>query len=475
MEQDVRFCTTSDGISIAYTSLGSGPPLVQVLGWATHVEFGAQLPGMEQSMWTLLARNHHYYIYDGRGFGLSDRGVTDFSLDAKIRDLEAVVDAAGLKRFDIIGASEGGPTAMAYANRHPERVRRLVVYGSFARLVPPETEAEQMEMRLRMMAILPGWGKDTPEFRQLWTMQFMPGGSPELFQWFNELQRRSADASTVTALMGAIVRIDVRDEARQIKAPTLVVHCRGDRAVKFERGREIASLIPNAKFVSIESDNHFPIPGDRATHRLVQVIDDFLADSGAGGPSEPTTGQAAPSGLVTIFFTDMEGSTSPTQRLGDDKAQEILREHNAIVREALKGHAGSEIKHTGDGIMASFGSASGALDCAVAIQRAFAERSLSLRSQGSPSTSSGRAEETAIRVRIGLNAGEPVAEESDLFGSAVQLAARVCAQAEPGRILVSNVVRELAMGKGHLFADVGEVALRGFEDPVRLYEVKWED
>jgi len=311
------------------------------------------------------------------------------------------------------------------------------------------------------MAIFPGWGKDTPEFRQLWTMQFMPGGSPELFQWFNELQRRSADASTVTALMGAIVRIDVRDEARQIKAPTLVVHCRGDRAVKFERGREIASLIPNAKFVSIESDNHFPIPGDRATHRLVQVIDDFLADSGAGGPSEPTTGQAAPSGLVTILFTDMEGSTTLTQRQGDARAQEVLRTHNTIVRDALKVHAGSEIKHTGDGIMASFASASQALECAVAVQRGFATHNESA--------------ETPIRVRIGLNAGEPVAEEKDLFGTAVQLAARICAHAEPGQILAPVVVRELVAGKGFLFSDRGDTALRGFEDPVRLYEVSWRE
>jgi class 3 adenylate cyclase len=153
----------------------------------------------------------------------------------------------------------------------------------------------------------------------------------------------------------------------------------------------------------------------------------------------------------------MEGSTSLTQRLGDAKAQELLRTHNSIIRDALKAHGGSEIKHTGDGIMASFASASGALECAIAIQRTLAERNESA--------------EAPIRVRIGLNAGEPVAEESDLFGTAVQLAARVCAKAEPGQILVSNVVRELAAGKGFLFSDEGEVVLRGFEDPVRLYAV----
>ena len=167
-----------------------------------------------------------------------------------------------------------------------------------------------------------------------------------------------------------------------------------------------------------------------------------------------------PEGTVTILFTDMEGSTSLTQRLGDAKAQEVLRTHNRIVRDALKAHTGSEIKHTGDGIMASFASASRALECAIAIQRALAQHN-----ESNP--------DTPIRVRIGLNAGEPIVEEKDLFGTAVQLAARICAQAEPGEILAPIVVRELAAGKGFLFSDRGDVVLRGFEDPVRLYEVRW--
>ena len=168
-----------------------------------------------------------------------------------------------------------------------------------------------------------------------------------------------------------------------------------------------------------------------------------------------------PKGTVTILFTDMEGSTSLTQRLGDAKAQEVLRTHNRIVRDALKAHTGSEIKHTGDGIMASFSSATRALECAIAMQRAFAAHN--------------EAAEEPIRVRIGLNAGEPVAEEKDLFGTAVQLAARICAHADPDEIVAANVVRELAAGKGFLFADRGEVELKGFEDPVRLYEMRWEE
>jgi class 3 adenylate cyclase len=165
-------------------------------------------------------------------------------------------------------------------------------------------------------------------------------------------------------------------------------------------------------------------------------------------------------GTVTILFTDIERSTTLTQRLGDAKAHEFLRTHNAIVRDALKAHGGTEIKHTGDGIMASFPSASRAIECAVDIQKAVASH---LEQRPEP----------PLRVRIGLNAGEPVVEEKDLFGIAVQLAARICAQARPGQILASNVVQELAAGKGFLFSDYGEVALRGFEKPVALHEVAW--
>jgi len=186
---------------------------------------------------------------------------------------------------------------------------------------------------------------------------------------------------------------------------------------------------------------------------LTQAIMGFL------GESEDKTIDAGPSGpgaVRTVLFTDITDSTALTQRLGDTKAQELVRAHNAIVREALRAQGGSEIKHTGDGIMASFPSASGALECAVAIQRAVEA------SEG-------------LSVHIGLNAGEPVEEESDLFGTAVQLARRICDQAEGGEILASDVVRQLAAGKGFLFADRGEVALRGFEDPVRLYEVRWRE
>ena len=158
----------------------------------------------------------------------------------------------------------------------------------------------------------------------------------------------------------------------------------------------------------------------------------------------------------------MESSTALTQSLGDAKAQELVRAHNTIVREALSAHDGTEIKHTGDGIMASFGGASSALGCAVAIQRAVAARAA-------------EQPDIPLGLRVGLNAGEPVVEEQDLFGASVQLARRICDHAEPGQVLASNVVRELAMGKGFLFSDIGEVVPKGFDEAVRLYEVRWRE
>ena len=192
------------------------------------------------------------------------------------------------------------------------------------------------------------------------------------------------------------------------------------------------------------------------------VVEEFLgkiADTPAA--KDPATTENVPS-LRMILFTDMESSVPITQRLGDAEAMELLRAHNGVIRDALKANNGSEVKHTGDGIMASFVSASGGIQCAIAIQRGFAARN-------------DERPDTPIRVRIGISAGEPVMEHEDLFGATVQLARRICDCAEPTDILVANVVRELCMGKGFMFADSGETALRGFEDPVRLYQVRWQD
>ncbi len=455
MEQDIRFCKTSDGVRIAYASVGQGPPLIRALGWATHLEYEWQSP-LWRHFIEALAQHHTLIRYDGRGTGLSDRDVDVHSVEQWATDLEAVADAAGHERFAILGISQGGSTAVTYALRHPERVSHLILYGSFAKWFARADDEEAREVGNSILTLIRvGWGQDNPAFRAMFTSVFVPGASAEQQRWFDDLSRNSCSADNAVKLMRAFTEIDITASLAAVNVPTLVLHRRGDQAVPFEAGREFASLIPNARFVPLEGDNHLYLDGEPGIQDFIRNVEDFL---GTSAPASLSDSPAAQSGLVTILFTDMEGSTALTQRLGDAKAQDLLRAHNTIIRDALKAHGGSETKHTGDGVMASFGSAVRALECAVAIQRGFSDRN--------------GGDDTPVSVRIGLNAGEPVAEDGDLFGSTVQLAARVCNRAEPGQVLVSNVVRELAMGKGFLFADIGDFELKGFEDPVRLYEVR---
>jgi class 3 adenylate cyclase len=258
--------------------------------------------------------------------------------------------------------------------------------------------------------------------------------------------------------------VDARPYLTRVAVPTLVLHRRGDQNAPISAGRAVAALIPDGRFVALEGDVNFPLLGDMS---YLETITRFLDED----RSTTRAGQGVPAaGLVTILFTDMEGSTALTERLGDARAQELRRTHDSIVREALKARGGSETKHTGDGIMASFPSASRAIECAVAVQRALAEHNESIAAR--PELVEGRAQ--PIRVRIGLNAGEPVAEDEDLFGTVVNLARRICDHAEPGQILVSDVVQQLAAGKDFTFADKGEGTLKGFEKPVRLHEVRWQ-
>jgi class 3 adenylate cyclase len=443
MEQQIRFCTTSDGVRIAYATVGEGPPLVFVRGWVSHLELDWQNESVRTS-YEIYAQRYRVIRYDKRGTGLSDRNVTDFSLEARLRDIEAVIAHLQIERFSLIGFSEGGPIAIAYAAANPERVSHLVLNGTYARgknLGRPDVQ----DALLALVKAEWGLGSETL------TNMFMPGASKEEHEWFNNYQREAASRAGAAAMLEANYQVDVADLLPSIGGPTLVMHAKGDRAIAFAHGREIASAIPNARFLPLESDRHAP---DEATATVMRDATLQFISGDTAARAGPAHGDAP----LTILFTDITESTALTQQLGDAKAQELVRTHNAIVRDALKTSGGSEIKHTGDGIMASFSSPTKALDCAIAIQRAVAS-----------------SDDARLAVHIGLNAGEPVAEDDDLFGTSVQLARRICDQSAGGEILASDVVRQLVAGKGFLFADRGDVALRGFEDPVRIYEVRWRD
>ncbi|MCH8065741.1 MAG: adenylate/guanylate cyclase domain-containing protein [Chloroflexi bacterium] len=445
MEQQLGFCTTEDGVSIAYATVGEGPPLVYATGFPGYLSLEWETPAARDLI-EGLAQGVTLIRYDMRGSGLSDRDVDDLSMERWTDDLAAVVDHLNLDRFALLSLGFlAGPISIAYAAAHPERVSKLILSSAFllgSELSPPD-RAKAMTDYISAFGVPIGMGDEL---------------EPEevvKFQAVARLQRQSASTEVQGAVVRAMFETDVRALADRISMPTLVVHGQGDDVVPFNLGRNLAAQLPNAKFV--------PFGESSATPWLQQAlllgeIRRFLEiDLGVDDEAVRVTG--AP---LTILFTDMESSTATTQRLGDAKAQELVRVHNSAVREALAEHGGSEIKHTGDGIMASFASASAGVACAVAIQRA-----LESHNQGE-----GQALDP-VHVRIGLNAGEPVVEDSDLFGTAVQLASRICDRAEPGEILASNVVRELVAGKGFLFADRGEVEMRGFEDPAHIYEVGW--
>jgi class 3 adenylate cyclase len=470
MEQDIRFCTAPDGVRLAYATSGEGYPLVKAANWLNHLEFDWQSPPFGHFL-RGLSEHSTLIRYDERGTGLSDREVDDMSFDSWVSDLETVVEATAPERFALLGISQGGPVAIAYAVRHPERVSHLVLYGTYPKFRTPRNREQEEELEAFLLLMGRSWGRNNPAFRQMFTTYFVPGASAEQMRAFNDMQRESTSPGNAVRIYRTFTTIDVREIAPKVTAPTLIFHRRRDGAVPFRLGRELASLIPGARFVPLEGENHLVLEEEPERDVLMREIWNFLGIETQGSALGENS-----SSLVTILFTDMQGSTSLTQRLGDARAQELLRDHNAIVREALKAHGGAEIKHTGDGIMASFPAASGAIGCALAIQRAFEERNAEVGAAPGPpqgaASSAPTAAHTPINVRIGLNAGEPVAEDEDLFGTAVQLAARVCAKAEAGQVLASNVVRELAAGKGFLFSDRGDVELRGFEDPVRLYEVR---
>ncbi len=448
MDQQLGFCTTQDGVSIAYATVGEGPPLVYATGFPGHLSLEWETP-VAHDFIEALAQGVTLIRYDMRGSGLSDRDVSELSLDRWTDDLAAVVDHLKIEQFNLLSLGFlAGPISITYAAAHPERVSKLILSSAYllgSELSPPG-KAKAMTDYIAAFGAPIGMGdKLKPE-------EVMK------FQAVARLQRQSSSTELQGAVVRAMFETDVTALADRISMPALVLHGQDDDVVRFDLGRKLAAQLPNARFVPFGESGATPWLQQEL---LLGEIRRFLEiDLGAGDEAA-----AMPGGFATILFTDMESSTATTQRLGDAKAQELVRVHNSAVRGALAEHGGSEIKHTGDGIMASFTSASSGVACAVAIQRALESHN---QAEGPGPATLG-----PVRVRIGLNAGEPVAEDSDLFGTAVQLASRICDRAVPGEILASNVVRELVAGKGFLFSDLGETELRGFEDPVRIYEVGW--
>jgi DNA-binding winged helix-turn-helix (wHTH) protein/pimeloyl-ACP methyl ester carboxylesterase len=276
LRQDVRFCTTADHVRIAYAQVGEGRDLVKTANYLNHLEYDWRSPVWRPFLHALTA-HHRLTRYDGRGNGLSDWTVQSISFDDFVRDLETVVEAAGLSRFALFGMSQGCAVAIAYAVRHPERVSHLVLYGGYARGKRRRGSARDVEQADALLTLMrDGWGQDNPAFRQIFTSLFIPGGKPEQVQWFNDLQRNTTSAENVVRMRRAFDDIDVTDLLSRVQAPALVLHCRDDAVQPFDEGRRLAAGLPDARFVALEGRNHIILQDDPTWSRFFEEVEAFL-------------------------------------------------------------------------------------------------------------------------------------------------------------------------------------------------------
>ena len=296
LQQRIHFCTTSDGERLAYATVGEGPPLVRAAHWITHLDYEWASPVWRHWM-DGLSRERTLVRYDERGCGLSDHDPYDVSLESFVTDLESVVDDLGLDRFPLMGLSQGGPVAIEYAHRHPERVSRLILVGAFVkgRRMRARTGHDQREFEMQRELIRLGWGRDEHSFRLYFSSVFMPDADPQLWTDFAELMRRTTSAENALRLFDACLDMDVTQAAAALDVPTLIPHGRDEQRIPFEQGVQLASLIRGSRLVPLDTQNHLLRPDEPAWDHLLAEVDAFLAeDESAGGPRPvPTASKSA--------------------------------------------------------------------------------------------------------------------------------------------------------------------------------------
>jgi class 3 adenylate cyclase len=444
MDSGVRYCTSPDGVRIAYKTMGSGRPLVMLVPMPGSIELEMEI-AVVRAFYDAILPGRLVIRYDVRGTGASQRGVTDFSITSRTADLSTLVDHLGLGQFDVFaGPGSETHTAITYCAQHPDRTRRLVLWEPTPVCRPrtgPVAEAERVLMQdnWRGSAVVSG-------------VEFVRDWSIEDRRTLRTIYRETIDPTTLFAMWDTVS--DVSELLASVATPTLILHARRDKQFSIDDARLVAAQMPDARLVAIEGHHAYFF----AWHEQIgPLIQEFLGDEAGPGRTSPDRAPV----IRTILFTDLVGHTEMMQRLGDAKGRDVLREHERITRDTLKAHGGAEVKTMGDGFMASFGSVTSAMECAIALQQAFATHTESMPEP--------------LRVRVGLNAGEPIEEDGDLFGATVILASRIAAKAGAGEILVPDTVRGLLSGKGFVFGDRGEFVPKGFDECVRLYEVRWQE
>jgi class 3 adenylate cyclase/pimeloyl-ACP methyl ester carboxylesterase len=481
----VQYARTSDGVNIAFWTYGKGPPLVLMpLLIGSHVQIDWSVPA-RVAAFERLARGATVIRYDSRGMGMSDREPIDFSPEAGMRDLESVVDKLGVERFAILSQHVTGEAGLKFAAAHPERV--AAVAHRIVLAVGPRADAVR-----RIGLIRPLMDQDWELYTQILGRLLAGWSDPESSVLGSIICSAHTPASFRAVTQYSIANPS-SDQLAEIQTPVLLLHAIGDET---EAGlaRRMAAALSDCRVVAIPKIGYGSsgesLGGPYPNEVGLTAVLEFIA-----APEKGKVEVRTDVGLRTILWTDLVEHTQMMTRLGDERGRQVLREHERITREALKAHGGSEVKTMGDGFMASFTSVTKAVECALALQKAIDERNRGVgASHPRDETTSRQREQITprddvptsvddsplpavepIAIRIGLNAGEPVEDEGDLFGTTVILAARIAAIADAGEILVSDVIRQLLSGKGFLFNDRGEHPLKGFEEPVRVYEVRRSD
>jgi class 3 adenylate cyclase len=448
--------STTDGVRLPVERQGVGPRLVFVRGWITHIELQRHDPAVEP-FFRALAEHREVVRYDTRGNGLADRVTPEsIDLDALVHDLEAVMDALGTDEpVEMWGSCYVGPIAMAYVAKHPGRVSRLILDGTYARgadIAEESWSAGFLEM-LELAKVQP----DLVFSGLSYMTDPDPLGSHAVRV---DRMKRAISPEVLVAFYRLAFAVDVSDLLAKVTVPTLVLHRRRSAPVPFRLGRLLAAELPDARFVELEGKAHNLWEEDPDS--ALDAIGQFLGIDELAATRRDAIPRSSTAESITVMFTDIAGSTELTGRLGDVGGQQLVRIHNQLVRDALRAHHGREVKHMGDGIMASFRSATAALDAASMIQRSV--QAVRQNDEGA----------TQLEIRIGLNAGEPIVEEDDLYGAVVQTAARTCAAAVPGQVLLTPVVRHLAAGKSFRFTDAGARQLKGIEPALNLWALEVE-
>ena len=423
---------TSGHVRIAYQVVGDGPfDLVFVPGFISNLDLAWEEP-IRAQVFTRLAAISRLVLFDKRGTGLSDRGGVP-TLEERMDDVRAVMDAVGSRQAALFGVSEGGAMSMLFAATYPDRTRALVLYGAFAHFRSWVTPEDQIEAALEHLE--KNWGTGESLARLAPSLV-----SDDAFKRrYARFERLSASPSSAAALIRMNSEIDVRPILPSIRVPTLIVHREGDALVNVEAGRFLAHQIPNAKYVELPGNDHLPWVGN--AERIVDEVEEFL--TGSRHTPEPDRV------LATVLFTDIVGSTKRAEAIGDRAWHDLLDRHNEIVRREILRHRGREVKTTGDGFLITFDGPARSIRCSLAISEAV--------------------EDLGLQVRAGLHTGEVEMTDNDLSGIAVHIASRVAAMAQAGQVLVSSTVRDLVAGSNIRFRDEGSHRLKGLEERVRLF------